>query len=266
LGCAVAFRNGQPCDDADACTSDDACNGLYCQGTPVACSGNSACDETSGLCTCALPCLGLVCGEDACGNPCGDCPGGAACEAGACVFHYPPPPYGPFEGDTIPDFAFLDPSQGQEVRLSQFQGQGRLILLVFSAGWCSVCKKDAALFNQWVGDPAKADLQILEVYYEDYYMKPATAQSALAWKNGLSINYPLLLDNPTLGPEGKASGGVLAQLQQPLGPLDPGYFPPVVLICPGDLRILHLRTGFPQNVLLPMIDQWLAEPDCTKAQ
>jgi thiol-disulfide isomerase/thioredoxin len=262
-GCAVTFRNGEACDDGDPCTADDVCNGVFCEGSPLVCLGNSECDATTGTCTCAQPCQGFTCGLDACGNPCGDCLGGASCEAGACVFHYPDPPYGTFQGDTLPDFSFTDPSSGQTVSLSQFQGQGRLLLLVFTAGWCYVCKKDAALFNSWLSDPSKSELRILEVYYEDYNMLPSTPQTALAWKNALGIQYPLVIDSATVGPDGQAAGGNLAQLQQPLGPLDPGYYPPVVLICPRDLRILHIRTGFPQDTLIPMINQWLAVEDCS---
>lgn len=44
-------RDGAPCDDGDACTTDDRCLNGVCIGTPVACTSCQTCNPTDGTCT-----------------------------------------------------------------------------------------------------------------------------------------------------------------------------------------------------------------------
>jgi len=82
--CEVGVLLGAPCDDGQACTSDDACDqGAECTGTPVTCDdGNActadACDPANGTCV-FTPDDELPCTD---GNPCTN---DDACVAGACV-------------------------------------------------------------------------------------------------------------------------------------------------------------------------------------
>lgn len=260
FGCMVSILDGSVCDDGDPCTMDDRCNGITCEGSPLFCVPGSSCE--AGQCVCKEPCVGRVCGEDPCGNACGQCQQHYLCQEGACVLHYPDPPYGVFSGNTIPNYAFRDPFADREVRLEELLGQGRLLLMVFSAGWCHVCKRDALLFGQWLKEPAKAELRILEILYEDEYMQPAGLEAAQKWKTAFGVTHSLLVDSATVGPKGDAAGGVLDTLVQPLGPLDPGFFPQVLLLCPADMRILYITTGFSTEEMTAKVNYWLSSEDC----
>ena len=96
----IVPTNGNPCDDGDACTTDDACNNGSCTGIPVACSdGNpctiDSCDPDNG-CTFIVASNGYACDDgdacttnDACNN--GSCAGtpvvcsdGNACTIDSC--------------------------------------------------------------------------------------------------------------------------------------------------------------------------------------
>ena len=75
---------GTPCDDADACTPVDTCQGGICTGAPVSCPalapcfGDGACDPVNGTCIYARKEDGSDC-ED--GNLCTQ---GEACLSGVC--------------------------------------------------------------------------------------------------------------------------------------------------------------------------------------
>ncbi len=100
------------CNDSDACTLDDQCDGAVCVGKPINCTDGDACtidwcNPTSGcvhdpkceppkVCTAEAKCctpmtcgmIGMKCGlrPDTCGKTidCGDCPEGEECKAGVC--------------------------------------------------------------------------------------------------------------------------------------------------------------------------------------
>lgn len=83
--CALAPLSDIPCDDADACTTGDACAEGACEGAPVlcpaidACHLDGACDPATGSCSAPLQ-------DD--GEPCDDedpCTKVDACAGGACV-------------------------------------------------------------------------------------------------------------------------------------------------------------------------------------
>jgi hypothetical protein len=68
--CSAPGKTGQPCDDGDRCTLDDACNAGLCAGTRVdcadgnVCDGEETCDPATGRCRPGTP---LVCDD---GDPC----------------------------------------------------------------------------------------------------------------------------------------------------------------------------------------------------
>ena len=106
----VLIGEGQACDDKDACTVGEKCQGGKCQaGNSVSCSDSNpcttdACDTVFGclyqpgndgtVCAlgtcwqgtcCANQCQGKDCGDNGCGGSCGTCPEGKTCDVnGAC--------------------------------------------------------------------------------------------------------------------------------------------------------------------------------------
>lgn len=99
VGCSVAPKpDGTGCEDGDACTVEDSCNGGHCEGSSLTCNdGNlctdDACDPVEGckytgntapcddgdLCTVADSCSDTVCG----GEP-RDCDDGSVCTDDGC--------------------------------------------------------------------------------------------------------------------------------------------------------------------------------------
>jgi len=93
------FSNlGGGCNDANACTSGDACSGGVCQGTPISCDDGNTC--TTDACNGAIGCthvnnsngcndgnactVGDLCTGGACGGQPMNCDDGNACTADAC--------------------------------------------------------------------------------------------------------------------------------------------------------------------------------------
>lgn len=81
-GCShVALPGGATCDDNDACTQDDSCDGQLCQGAPVICSDANPC--TSDACNKQKGCTATAkSGDCSDGNA---CTAGDACAGGLCV-------------------------------------------------------------------------------------------------------------------------------------------------------------------------------------
>ena len=82
--CAVVPLGGQPCDDDDKCTEQDACDNLgACKAVPVNCDDGSPCTAVVGPCTAKNGCA--VVPND--GKLCTDgeiCTTGDICQGGAC--------------------------------------------------------------------------------------------------------------------------------------------------------------------------------------
>ncbi|MFT3766197.1 MAG: DNRLRE domain-containing protein [Minicystis sp.] len=76
--------NGTPCDDGNACTANDVCQGQVCQGTPLACGApdqchtGGTCDPITGQCSYTPKANGSACDD---GNLCTT---GDVCNAGVC--------------------------------------------------------------------------------------------------------------------------------------------------------------------------------------
>ncbi|MBM4355694.1 MAG: hypothetical protein FJ109_18210, partial [Deltaproteobacteria bacterium] len=155
-GCKhTTMGEGQLCDDGDACTTGEKCNGGKCGGgAAVGCDDGDvctldACDPVSG-CThvpdplkagqpcpggvcfggacCAAACAGKECGDDGCGGSCGTCAQGKKCgPQGKCVdptaLVWKPIPGGTFMMGCSPGDGdcFSDEKPSHSVTLSPFQ-------------------------------------------------------------------------------------------------------------------------------------------------
>jgi hypothetical protein len=107
-GCALAptVPSGGPCDDGNACTSDDTCRAATCAGTLVSCDDNNPCTDdycdpaagciyrdNAATCEDGDACTGpdrctlgtCVSGGDRCCDNDNDCPNNDACTATRCV-------------------------------------------------------------------------------------------------------------------------------------------------------------------------------------
>ena len=90
VGCALE-NTTEPCDDQNACTTNDVCANGSCEGAPVACDDSVGCTldscdpsvgcvnepsdalcDAQGLCTEALCQPGLGCVEETLSNCCGN--------------------------------------------------------------------------------------------------------------------------------------------------------------------------------------------------
>ena len=112
------WGDGSPCDDGDACTSEETCTGGVC--TPGCSPGQ--------------------CGDDGCGGSCGGCPDGQTCTEGACVDDGSSDiacpwtgPLGKEVGKTVPDFTVTD-CDGNEVSAHELCGARAALIFDFS-GW-----------------------------------------------------------------------------------------------------------------------------------
>ncbi len=263
LGCAHTPLVA-PCDDLDPCTEEDLCTEGVCLGVPVACGNGFGCDE--GACVCLDVCPGMECGNDLCGNACGSCPAGSQCTAGECVESaYPPPPYGPFVGDTLPSQVYLAPADLSERTFHPFYGDGKVLLVTFNAGWCKVCKEDTVVLNAWTAAWHEAGLRILSILYETTNGAPINQGFALWWEDYYALQFPLWMDTPEADAQGKATGGNLATFRQPNGPVEPGYFPVTLIVCPATMKILYISKGFYDDIVQAEVEKYLFTEDCSNA-
>lgn len=260
-GCISMAWDPLPCSDGDPCTSGDHCVAGACLATPIPCPEGQVCE--AGACICPVACAGgQECGLDPCGSPCGTCAANKACAGGLCQPFYPPPPYGGWTGQTAADLLFVDPATGQEVWLHEYWGDGRVILLNFSSGWCIVCKNDTAYFNAWHSAYHDAGLRIVEILYENPDESPISAGYALGWKQTYGVLYDLWMDQPGTAGDGTAQGGALANFLEPAGPVLAEHFPVPLLLCPATMEILFVDTGLNKTEVLGLIQYWLFQADC----
>jgi alpha-tubulin suppressor-like RCC1 family protein len=84
-GPSYAAPDGASCDDGNACTRNDTCQGGSCAGNPVVCAGEGdcyqagACEPSTGQCSYLAKAEGAGCDDR---NPCTE---NDVCQAGACV-------------------------------------------------------------------------------------------------------------------------------------------------------------------------------------
>ena len=84
----ITCTDSTDCEDGDLCTIDtcssDSCNS-WCENTPVTCPDDKPiCQD--GICVCIPNCTDRECGDDGCGDSCGDCPDDMTCtDLGQCI-------------------------------------------------------------------------------------------------------------------------------------------------------------------------------------
>ena len=261
IGLCQHAQANNPCDDGDDCTTDDWCLAGVCSGLPVVCAPGHECVE--GSCICNEQCGLQECGENPCGESCGLCPDGQSCEAGICErASYPPGPYGPFEGDTLPDQEFLDPGTLDLRHTSEFHWEGRLLLITYNAGWCIVCQEDTAVLNNWTADWHDDGLRILSILYEMPDSTPINQGYAEWWVDFYNVTYALWMDQPETGGDGKAMGGALGYYVWPAGPVPDNVMPVTMLVCPPTMEILYISQGFYDDIVTPLVEHYLFDVDC----
>lgn len=254
-GCVVLPTVGNSCDDDNPCTLDDHCADGVCQpGEPLNCDDanpctDDSCDPETGGCV-YLPATG-------------SCGLGMVCLDAQCIPSYPAPPHGPFTGDIMANHSFLDPDDLSERSMQELYGDGTALLITFNAGWCKVCKEDTVLLNDWLAQHYDAGLRVLSILYESPNGTPVNQSYAQWWDEYYELTFPLWMDTPTAGANGKAEGGVLATYRKPSGPVPTGYFPVTLVVCPATMEILYIDKGFYDEIVQEVVEHWLYLEDCS---
>lgn len=129
---------------------------------------------------------------------------GGACAMGTCPadggpvedggVDYPPPPYGKAVGNIVMNHSFLN-HEGKMVRLSDYYKKAKAIVLNSSAGWCGVCKTEAAHLQSWYVAKKDKGLMVLGTLFETNTGAPATQSYASAsWRDLYRLTYEVLID------------------------------------------------------------------------
>ena len=89
-------------------------------------------------------------------------------------------------GDTAPDFTIAE-AGGKTYRLSDLRG--KVVMLQFTASWCSVCRKEMPFIESEIWLPGKKEgLVVLGIDRDE------PAETVLKFKKDIAVTYPLALD------------------------------------------------------------------------
>ncbi len=89
-------------------------------------------------------------------------------------------------GDQAPDFV-INEAGGKSYRLSDLRG--RVVMLQFTASWCSVCRQEMPFIEKEVWLPSnKSDLAVIGIDRDEPLDK------VLKFKKDIGVTYPLALD------------------------------------------------------------------------
>ena len=89
-------------------------------------------------------------------------------------------------GDTAPDFAIRE-AGGKTYRLSDLRG--KVVMLQFTASWCSVCRKEMPFIEKEIWQEKKgSDLIVLGIDRNE------PAETVLKFQKDIKVTYPLALD------------------------------------------------------------------------
>ncbi len=89
-------------------------------------------------------------------------------------------------GDTAPDFVIKEAS-GKTYRLSDLKG--KVVMLQFTASWCSVCRKEMPFIEEEIWQAKKdAGLVVLGIDRDE------PAETVIKFQQDMGITYPLALD------------------------------------------------------------------------
>jgi peroxiredoxin len=89
-------------------------------------------------------------------------------------------------GEPAPDFSLKDQSQ-QEVKLSDFRGKKRVVLVFYPLDWSPVCTNEHACFVNDIKKFEQLDAQVLGLSVDSVW-------SHKAYADKMGIHYPLLAD------------------------------------------------------------------------
>jgi hypothetical protein len=161
-GCYGSCTDGKTCNngacEGPGCTPDEAyCDGAIAQVCDALGEGpifalDNDCGELSmdcedGICTCIAQCDGKACGEDGCGDQCGECAEGTSCQGGTCEVY-----------ECVPSKVACIPDDAQNVYICQPDGMlpelGAEFLFMDCAeqeggGTCKVSFADTGAVEQW---------------------------------------------------------------------------------------------------------------------
>ena len=87
---------------------------------------------------------------------------------------------------TAPDFKIVE-SEGKEYMLSDLRG--RVVMLQFTASWCSVCRKEMPFIEEEIWKPGSKDgLVVIGIDMDE------PLETVRDFKNKIGVTYPLALD------------------------------------------------------------------------
>jgi peroxiredoxin len=105
-------------------------------------------------------------------------------------------------GTAAPDFTLKDQNQ-KEVKLSDFKGKKKVVIVFYPLDWSPVCTNEHACFVKDMTSFEKLDAQVLGVSVDSAWSHKAFAEK-------MGIHYPLLADFNPRGAVGEKFGVYLA--------------------------------------------------------
>lgn len=89
-------------------------------------------------------------------------------------------------GDTAPDFTITE-AGGKSYKLSDLKG--KVVMLQFTASWCSVCRKEMPFIENEIWLPGKKEgLVVIGIDRDE------PLETVLKFKKDIAVTYPLALD------------------------------------------------------------------------
>jgi peroxiredoxin len=89
-------------------------------------------------------------------------------------------------GDAMPDFT-INEAGGRQYKLSDLRG--KVIMLQFTASWCSVCRTEMPFIEKEIWQAKKNEgLQVIGIDRDE------PVEKVLAFKKDIAVTYPLALD------------------------------------------------------------------------
>ena len=89
-------------------------------------------------------------------------------------------------GDMAPDFV-INEAGGKSYKLSELRG--RVVMLQFTASWCSVCRQEMPFIEKEVWKPGKeSGLAVIGIDRDE------PVEKVLKFKQDIGVTYPLALD------------------------------------------------------------------------
>ncbi|RJO63092.1 MAG: TlpA family protein disulfide reductase [Myxococcales bacterium] len=145
---------------------------------------------------------------------------------------FPPGPYGYDYGSVMEDFALKD-CDGNTVHLKDFYGTAKAILLNSSAGWCSVCRREAPTLGEWFDELEPEDVVFIQTLFENNSGKPANADFCKSWRDEYDIRYYVLVDG----------GNYLLDYHPSIQRGDLQYATPLNMVLDDQMRIQYVNEG-----------------------